>query len=189
MQASHTSCFSSFNKHFWCTCTGQALQAMKMLTRSISVPAFLVTKKTGHMYLNSYDPSQGCWLPGGTECSPQYQQEGKPRGTQGMQGRRTLWRDWHSELWETLRSLRVIDISKLGSLILESRLELLFLGVGSNWKVKIKGSANQCGAFLRSVWTVSWPWVLVVLLLLLPGSAPWNQRSLWGSRLGSGDTW
>lgn len=131
-----------------------------MLTRSISVPVSLVTKKTGHMYLNSYDPSQGCWLPGGTECSPQHQQEGKPRGPMGcrVEGpseevyRERQWgKEWHSELWETLRSLGVIDISKLGSLILESRLELLFLGVGSNWKVKIKGSSNQCGAFLRSV--------------------------------------
>lgn len=87
-----------------------------MLTRSISVPTFLVTKKTGHMYLNSYDPSQGWWLPGGTECSQQDQQGDKPaKGSRGGRielctvGKDSGGKEWHSELWEMLRSLGVMD--------------------------------------------------------------------------------
>lgn len=49
---------------------------------------FLATKKTGHLYTNSYDPGQGRWLPGGTECTPEHPQ--KDRQTPGGSGEAVL---------------------------------------------------------------------------------------------------
>lgn len=64
---------------------------------------------------------------------PSISRKANPEGPRGCRvegpseevyGERWWGKECHSELWEILRSLWVIDIAKLGSLILEGRLEL-----------------------------------------------------------------